>query len=135
MEDKQTTIKELREYVDAFITERNWKRMHTPLNLATAITLEAAELLEHFQWSDPAMGDEIMKKKHQAIAFEAADVAITLIAFCNRTGLDLATIIQQKLTKHALKYPVVEGQDAMDDAQAYELMQGQKQAWKDKGNE
>ncbi|MBT3827419.1 nucleotide pyrophosphohydrolase [bacterium] len=124
--DSKATIQELRAFVDAFVIERNWKPMHTPASLATAISLESSELLQIFQWSSPEDGPRILKDRQQEISDEVADVAITLIAFCNITGLDLDTAVRQKLAKQALKYPVVSGQNAMNKQELYSLVQAQR---------
>lgn len=98
--DKDTTIQELKDLIEAFAKERNWKKHHTPKNLAISIAIEAAELMEHFQW------DEYQKNDKEAIADELADILTYLCNFANVCGIDMATAYKNKLEKSAKKYPV-----------------------------
>ena len=81
-----------------FQKERDWKKFHTPENLAKSISIEAAELLEHFQW-----GKEY---DIQEVADELADVLIYCMYMANAMGFDINDIIENKMKKNALKYPV-----------------------------
>lgn len=86
-----------------FMAERDWDRYHTPKNLAAAIAVEASELQEIYLWRD---GDDPCADKRGEIAAEVGDIAICLLNFCNRTGIDLDSAIRDKLQVAALKYPV-----------------------------
>jgi dCTP diphosphatase len=88
-----------------FRAERDWERFHTPKNLAVSLCLEAAELLEHFQWTDPARG-EVPSELRPAIEQEVADIAIYLVLFCADQGVDLPGAIRRKLELNAKRYPV-----------------------------
>lgn len=81
-----------------FQRERDWKRFHTPENLAKSISIEAAELLEHFQWQKEYDEGEV--------ADELADVLIYCLYMADAMGFDLKEIIYNKMAKNALKYPV-----------------------------
>ena len=81
-----------------FQTERDWKKFHTPENLAKSISIEAAELLEHFQW-----GKEYDEEK---VADELADVLIYCMYMADAMDFDIKEIIQNKIKKNAIKYPV-----------------------------
>lgn len=84
-----------------FVADRDWNQFHTPGNLAKSISIEAAELLECFQWSDePQDGD--VEHVHE----EIADVLIYCIMLSDRFGFDLDDIILDKLSKNARKYPI-----------------------------
>ena len=86
-----------------FRDERNWKQFHNPKDLAISISLEAAELLEVFQWS----GEDLnCSDKMDRIREELADVANCCILMADACGLDLDEIVQEKIRKNALKYPV-----------------------------
>ncbi len=82
-----------------FRNERNWEKSDTPSNLAKSIIIEAAELLENYQWSDEAVDFENVKE-------EIADILIYSIAMVHDLGLNLEEIILDKMKKNALKYPV-----------------------------
>lgn len=82
----------------SFQRERDWKRFHTPENLAKSISIEAAELLEHFQWQKEYDEGEV--------ADELADVLIYCLYMADAMGFDLKEIIYNKMAKNALKYPV-----------------------------
>ena len=88
-----------------FRAERDWQQFHTPKNLAVSLALESAELLEHYQWTDPPSGrapDEL----RPALEQEVADIAIYLLLFCHDQGLDLAAAIERKLELNRQRYPV-----------------------------
>ena len=99
MED---SIKKLEERIVAFRDERNWKQFHTPKDLAISISLEAAELLEIFQWSG---ADLEVPEKRDKIREELADVMMYCFLMANVTGLDIEEIITEKLEANARKYP------------------------------
>ena len=99
MED---SIKKLEEKIVAFRDERNWKQFHTPKDLAISISLEAAELLEIFQWSGT---DLEVPEKRDKIREELADVMMYCFLMANATGLDIEEIITEKLEANARKYP------------------------------
>ena len=85
-----------------FVAERDWERYHAPKNLAAAISVEAAELQEIFLWREL---DDPMDDKRAEIEGEIADIAICLINFCNRSGIDLDRVVRSKLLRAAEKYP------------------------------
>ena len=89
--------------VAAFMAERDWDRYHTPKNVAAAIAVEAAELQEIYLWRE---GSDPAEDKRAQIEAETADIAICLLNFCNRTGIDLGAAMLKKLASAAKKYPV-----------------------------
>lgn len=105
--DERTTVHELRQLVERFVAERDWHQFHTPKNLAMALAIEAAELMEHFQWLDPqesrAVADDAAKRA--AAGEELADVLCYVIALANELGLDLDDTLRAKMIKNAQKYP------------------------------
>lgn len=91
----------------SFRRARRWETFHTPGNLAKGLVIEAAELLELFQWSRTAAEDaEAVAEKRRRIEEEVADVAVYLIYLCEDLGIDLAAAIRRKLRQNAAKYPV-----------------------------
>lgn len=98
-----TISKETSEMVLKFRDERNWKQFHNPKDLAISISLEAAELLEVFQWSGADVGIE---GKEEKIKEELADIANYCILMADRCGIDLDQIIQEKVKRNSEKYPV-----------------------------
>ena len=89
--------------INDFRDARGWKPYHNPKDLALSLNLEAAELLECFQWID---SDEAVKKNEQAIKEELADVFIYGITLAEEMGLDIEEIIRMKVEKNGEKYPV-----------------------------
>ncbi|HRF02669.1 MAG TPA: nucleotide pyrophosphohydrolase [Pirellulaceae bacterium] len=106
--DTQVTLAEVRNEVATFVAERDWNRFHAPKNLAMSLAIEAAELMEHFQWIDidasRRIGDDPAKR--QAIGEEIADVVCYALALTNELGFDLATILRDKMAKNRIKYPI-----------------------------
>lgn len=96
---KQETI----DMVLKFRDDRNWKQFHNPKDLAISLTLEAAELLEVFQWSGT---DLECKNKHERIEEELADVLHYCILMADACHMDMDEIIQKKVKRNAEKYPV-----------------------------
>ena len=110
MSDDQTTIHELRQLVEQFVCQRDWHQFHTPKNLAIALAVEAAELMEHFQWLDPQESRAVAHDplRRAAAGEELADVICYALAMANELGLDLSTAIARKIAKNEQKYPVEE---------------------------
>jgi NTP pyrophosphatase (non-canonical NTP hydrolase) len=92
--------------IRAFRDERDWMQFHDPKNLAVSIAIEAAELLEHFQWKDKTESERHAADNRQAVAEEIADVAIYLLELADNLGIDLEKAILAKLDRNAEKYPV-----------------------------
>jgi len=107
MSDADTTVRQLRELVRRFVAERQWERYHDPKNLSMAIAIEAAELMEHFQWvRSEELGAHLVDPKVRGeVSDEIADIACFLLALANALELDLSDAVRQKLQKNAAKYP------------------------------
>jgi NTP pyrophosphatase (non-canonical NTP hydrolase) len=88
-----------------FASERDWAPFHTPKNLACALSVEASELLEHFQWLTDAQSQSLSKDKRAEVALEAADVFLYLLQLCDQLDIDLVAAAQQKMKLNAEKYP------------------------------
>ncbi len=110
MSDADTTIRQLREDIARFVDERDWRQFHDPKNLAMSVAIEAAELMEHFQWVRSEQLDDVLAddRRRGEIADEIADVTCYVLALINVLELDLATIFRDKLARSARKYPADE---------------------------
>ena len=110
MNDSKTAIAELRKIVERFVDERDWHRFHTPKNLAMSLAIEAAELMEHFQWLTPVQSWAVAEEqdKRSAVADELADVFCYLLAMANELGVDLSSALAEKMVKNERKYPACE---------------------------
>ncbi|NOS99575.1 MAG: hypothetical protein HOP29_03005 [Phycisphaerales bacterium] len=106
--DGSTTVAELRRLIDRFIADRNWRQFHDPKNLSASIAIEAAELMEHFQWlrSDELDNGASNPRLRQAVIEELADVLAYVLSFANAMNIDLTTALAEKMKKNAVKYPV-----------------------------
>lgn len=102
--DQITTVESLKDLVRGFISEREWGPYHTPKNVAASVAIEAAELLEHFQWEHPTP-EQLSPAKRGEIADEMADVLAYLLSLANVLDIDLAASLQQKMCKNRSKYP------------------------------
>ena len=107
MSDHTTTIETLRHEIARFVDERNWQIYHTPKSLSMSIAIEAAELMEHFQWH----GNEASRQAAQrddvrtAVADELADVLIYCLALANVLELDLGDAVLAKLARNQERFP------------------------------
>ena len=108
MDDTQTPIAELKNRVLAFAQEREWEQFHSPKNLAMALAAEAAELMEHFLWTDATASHARAAEPARAekIREELADVIIYALEFANVTGIDVTQAVVDKMARNAAKYPV-----------------------------
>jgi NTP pyrophosphatase (non-canonical NTP hydrolase) len=110
MRDAATTLAELSAVVREFVEERDWRQFHTPKNLAMALAIEVAELMEHFQWIDGAASRRIADEpaKLADVSEELADVLCYTLAIASELGIDLATSLAAKMVKNRAKYPIAE---------------------------
>jgi dCTP diphosphatase len=107
MSDQQTTIAELRELVRQFVAERDWQQFHTPKNLSMSLAIEAAELMEHFQWLSPEASRQVAQQPEKLgeVGEELADVLCYALALANELGLDVGEAVRDKMEKNRKKYP------------------------------
>lgn len=85
---------------------RDWEQFHSPRNLATALSIEAAELLEPFRWASEAQACDIVKERHAEIADEMADIAILLTYLAHDLAINIDEAVAAKIQANAKKYPV-----------------------------
>jgi dCTP diphosphatase len=105
--DSTTTIAELRKLVADFVAERDWSQFHSPKNVSMALAIEAAELMEHFQWLTTDASRELAEQpeKLAEVGEELADVIGYSFALANELGLDISEAVRAKMVKNAQKYP------------------------------
>ena len=105
--DPITSIQALKGMVEGYVSERDWAKFHSPKNLAMAIGVEAGELMDLFRWQSEKQSVRDMKngKLRRAAADEIADIQICLLAFANRTGINLSQIVYKKIQRIRKKYP------------------------------
>lgn len=106
--DQTCTIAQLKDQIRRFVRERDWEQFHTPKDLAIGLSVEAAELLEHFRFQseeevEAKLGDEASLKD---IGHELADVLYFVLLMCDRFGLDAASTLEEKLAISAARYPI-----------------------------
>ena len=105
--DDTTSVAQLKALVQRFVAERDWEQFHDPKNLSASIAIEAAELMEHFQWlrTDELPGVASDPKAMSEIREEVADIFAYLLSFASRMNIDLSAALTDKMTKNAAKYP------------------------------
>lgn len=125
MTDKTTSVEDLKSAVAKFVTARDWDRYHSPKNLAMSISIEAAEIMEHFQWLTVEEAVEAMKdeKVRREVEDEIADVMIYCLSFVGQSGIDVSEVVRSKLERNEGRFPVdriqgyaVEDEDGGDTA-------------------
>ncbi len=98
-------IKHLQAELEFFAQERDWNQFHSPKNLATALSVEASELLEHFQWLTSEQSGELNAETRSAVAKEIADVQIYLLRLADKLAIDLERAVKEKMNENREKYP------------------------------
>lgn len=108
--DDTTPVGELRRWVREFVAEREWEAFHAPKNLAMSLAIEAAELMEHFQWLSVEGSREVAvdRARRQAAGEELADVVCYALALAETLSLDVTTAVREKMAKNRAKYPAEE---------------------------
>ena len=100
------SLEGLRDALQRFASDRDWNQFHCPKNLAIALNVEAAELLEHFQWMSEAESTALDPEQQAKVREEAADVLLYLIRLADKLGIDLLAAASEKIALNAKKYPV-----------------------------
>ena len=100
-------IEEIRDELRRFASERQWDQFHSAKNLATALTIEAAELLEHFQWLTDAQSVTLDPEVRDKVILEMADVFLYLVRLADKLDANLIEAARRKLVINAQKYPVL----------------------------
>lgn len=100
------SLERLRAQLATFAAERDWDQFHNPKNLAMALTVEAGELMEHFQWLSFEQAADLPRATRDEVALECADVLLFLLRLCDKLDIDLTAAAERKLKLNANKYPV-----------------------------
>ncbi|MFC4820017.1 nucleotide pyrophosphohydrolase [Dokdonella ginsengisoli] len=99
-------IEQLQADLRRFAEERDWGQFHTPKNLAASLSIEAAEVLEHFQWLTDAQSHQLSDEKRREVGHEIADVLLYLLQLADKLNIDPLAAAREKLVINATKYPV-----------------------------
>lgn len=116
------SLQQLIQATRIFADDRNWEQFHSPKNLATALVVEAGELVEHFQWLSQKQSRALSPEAKEKVAMEMADVLIYLCRLGDQLDIDLLAAAEKKMTINEKKYPV---EQAINNAKKYT-------AWKKK---
>jgi dCTP diphosphatase len=100
------SLEALRSRINQFVKERDWDQFHSPKNLAMAMIVEAAELVEHFQWDTLEESLQLSDEKREQVGQELADTFVYLLRIAEVTGIDLIEAANRKIDLNAQKYPV-----------------------------
>lgn len=103
---RNKALEKVLQKIRRFRDERDWMQFHAPKNLAISVTLEASELLEHFQWKTDAEAARHVRENKAEVADEIADIAVYLFELSDNLGIDLLETMSAKIDKNAKKYPV-----------------------------
>ncbi len=98
-------INRLTQQLRDFAADRDWNQFHSPKNLSMALSVEASELLEHFQWLTEEQSSNLPKDKLDEIEAEIADVFIYLLRLSDKLGIDILNAANKKIIQNAIKYP------------------------------
>ncbi|NNE34678.1 MAG: nucleotide pyrophosphohydrolase [Rhodothermales bacterium] len=98
-------FRELQERLKIFADDRDWKQFHSPKNLSMALSVEAAELLEHFQWLTEEESSSPDSVDRNEVATEIADIQIYLAMIAGKLGVDIEKAVYEKIDSNAAKYP------------------------------
>lgn len=102
----EDSLANLAQALNDFAAERAWQPFHSPKNLASALVVEAGELLEPFQWMNEADSRQLSPEQREVVALEMADVLLYLVQLANATGVDLLDAARRKMALNAQRYPV-----------------------------
>lgn len=100
------TIEEMTAKIRAFRDARDWMPFHQPKEMAAAIAIEAAELMEHFLWKTPEECDARIESHQEDVADEIADIALYLFELADNLNINLLEAMERKMVKNAAKYPI-----------------------------
>ncbi|MCI5139507.1 MAG: nucleotide pyrophosphohydrolase [Candidatus Electrothrix sp. AR1] len=120
------SLAELTAAVCKFAEQRDWDQFHSPKNLSMALIVEAAELVEHFQWLSRQESNKLNDEQHEAVSMEMADVLIYLVRMAERLDIDLLEAAKKKLKINDKKYPVEQAKGRSDKYTRYQTKQTEK---------
>lgn len=110
MNKESLSLATLQKQIRRFCDDRNWDQFHNPKDLSISLSLEAAEVLEHFQWkNDDEMARHVIEKKME-VGEELADVFYWVLLLANKLDIDLVEAFEEKMKKNEAKYPIEKAQ-------------------------
>ncbi len=98
-------LQQLKLYLRNFAAERDWQQFHSPKNLSMALTVEAAELLEQFQWLSEEQSKSLSADQRQAVSDEIADIQVYLVRLADQLDIDILQAVTRKTALNEAKYP------------------------------
>lgn len=106
--DANTTISQLQDEVQQFVLERDWAKYQTPKNLSMSIAIEAAEIMEHFQWNSSEESVHLIRESEikNQVADELADVLVYCLIFANNAKIDITSAVRSKMARNQKRFPV-----------------------------
>lgn len=105
MSDEQITLQQLKERMATFVRERDWEQFHSPKSLSMSIAIEAAELMEYFQWLTVEQSKQLDDDALQEIGEELADIILYCLSMANFLQMDLTDTVLAKMAKNERNYP------------------------------
>jgi NTP pyrophosphatase (non-canonical NTP hydrolase) len=126
MNDANVTLEDLKQKMALFVRERDWEQFHTPKNISMSIAIEAAELMEHFQWLTVEQSQQLDAAALADIGEELADIVIYALSMANFLKLDLAQTVLAKMEKNIRKYPADQVQGKSHKYTWYQQKDGSK---------
>jgi NTP pyrophosphatase (non-canonical NTP hydrolase) len=118
------TIENLNTVLKEFAVVRDWEKFHSPKNLSMALIVEAAELVEHFQWLTEEQSYKLSKEKHQEVGYEMADILLYLIRLSERLDIDLIAAAEEKVKINEKRYPADKVRGSAKKYSDYEEVEG-----------
>lgn len=106
MKHTSKSLSDLQHQIRKFCDDRDWDQFHNPKDLSISLSLEAAEVLEHFQWKSPEEMVSYAIEKKSEIGEELADVFYWVLLLANKLDIDLINAFEAKMTKNEAKYPI-----------------------------
>jgi NTP pyrophosphatase (non-canonical NTP hydrolase) len=116
MEYKDKSINELQNIILEFVDERNWRQFQTPKNMSMYLSIEAAELMEHFLWCESATSKDTLQEKRTDVEHELADILYWVLNFAAQNDINLSQVLERKMVLNRAKYPI---EKAKDNSQKY----------------
>lgn len=101
-----TELEDIKVKLKQFAKERDWEQFHSPKNLSMALSVEVAELVEHFQWLKEQDSYQHQQEKQQAIAEEIADIQMYLVLLADQLNIDIAVSVNKKIEKNKERFPI-----------------------------
>ena len=98
-------LEKIQQRLREFARERDWEQFHSPKNLSMALSVEVAELVEHFQWLTTSQSSSAQAVDREQVATEIADIQIFLIMLADKLGVDIEQAVHEKIEANAVKYP------------------------------